>query len=269
MPLATTAMEQLLARTNAALGCTSLLIASSVLVACGAAPSTPMPRVSSASGAEQTPAAAPPDLAWHMRATFWDAVHARDALIDGDLDNAQRAADRIARTDYSRMLPGDWKHGIGALQQHAAALSTAPNLSAAAQELGRVALACGECHAARERGPGRTLMLSLPWEDPPESLQERMERHQMGIDQMWDGLVLPSENAWRSGTLTITRAPLIAPEHAEPTSSALHARIEATRELAKQARLAQTYQERARVFGELIAGCAQCHQLQRPARSQP
>lgn len=87
---------------------------------------------------------------------------------------------------------------------------------------------------------------------------------------MWDGLVMPSDDAWRSGTVTITRAPLVAPEQAQkPVPPALHERIEVTRELGKQARLATTYQERGRVFGELIAGCAQCHYLQRPARDQP
>jgi hypothetical protein len=97
-----------------------------------------------------------------------------------------------------------------------------------------------------------------------------MQRHELAIVQMWDGLVLPSENAWRSGTVTITRAPLRAPELAgRPISPALHERIEATRGLAKQARLATTYQERGRVYGELIAGCAQCHSLQRPASNQP
>jgi hypothetical protein len=248
-----------------------LLWVSVALAGCGGTQSSGTPSVSSASGAEQTAVApAAPDLAWHMRATFWDAVRARDALIDGDLASAQRAADQIARTDYSRMVPADWKVGVGALQKHSAALGIAPNLSAAAQELGRMALACGECHAERKRGPGRTLMVPLPWEDPPESLDERMQRHQMGVDQMWDGLVLPSDNAWRSGTITITRAPLRAPDRAEEAvSPELHARIEATRELAKQARLATTYLERGRVFGELIAGCAQCHYLQRPARAEP
>lgn len=248
------------------------LLASFALVACGSAQPSPVTHGSNTTGAEQTSveAAVPPDLTWHMQATFWDSLRARDALIDGDLAAAQRAADKLAQTDYSRVVPADWKVGVGALQQHAAALSIAPNLVAAAQELGRMALSCGECHELRKRGPGRTLMVPLPWEDPPESLEERMQRHQMGVDQMWDGLVLPSENAWRSGTVTITRAPLRAPEQAhESISPELQARIEATRDLGRQARVATTFQERGRIFGELIAGCAQCHYLQRPVDSQP
>jgi hypothetical protein len=260
------------ARSNSVIRGTKWFV-SIALIACGSTQSSPsLKQGSSTSGAEQigAEAAAPPDLAWHMRATFWDAVRARDALIDGNLQEAQSAADKIAKTDYSLLVPADWKSGVGALQQHAAALSIAPNLSAAAQELGKVALSCGECHEVRKRGPGRIPIVPLPWEDPPDSLEERMQRHQMGVDQLWDGLVIPSENAWRSGTVTITRAPLRAPEQArESVSPALHARIEATRELGKQARLATTYQQRGLIFGELIAGCAQCHYLQRPVRSQP
>jgi hypothetical protein len=258
------------ASANAAVRGTTLLLAGVVLIGCGNATPSTARGVSSTSGAEQSAVTPrPPDLAWHMRATFWDAVRARDALIDGDLAVAQGAAERIAATDYTRVVPGDWKVGVGALQQHAAALSIAPDLSTAAQEFGRMALTCGECHALRARGPGRTLTVPLPWEDPPETLDQRMERHQMGIDQLWDGLVLPSDNAWRTGTITITRAPLRAPEQSEEAVSPdLHARIEATRELGQPARLATTYLERARVFGELIAGCAQCHYLQRPARGE-
>jgi hypothetical protein len=247
-----------------------VILASVALGACHGAGPASVPPASQAAGAEQPVAsqAQPPDLAWHMRATFWDAVRARDALIDGDLASAQQAADRIAHTDYARTLPVDWKAGVGALQQHAAALSIAPNLSSAAQELGRMALACGECHDVRKRGPGRTLTVPQPWVDPPETLDERMQRHQVGVDQLWDGLVLPSDNAWRGGTVTITRAPLSAPRQGTDAISApMHARIEATRELAKQARLAPTFAERARVFGELIAGCADCHHAQRPAHA--
>lgn len=201
-----------------------------------------------------------------MRASFWDTLRARDALIEGDLAAAQRAADRLANTDYKRMFPAAWAHWVAQLQQHAAELALAPNLSAAAQELGRMALTCGECHELHQTGPDTPRSKPLPWEQPPDSVQDRMHRHQLGVALMWDGLVLPSEKAWRNGSVTITRAPLRAPERAhEPVAPELHAQIEAVRDLARQARLATTYQERGRVYGELIARCARCHYTERPA----
>lgn len=267
---------QLLSRVIAAVGCSIVLVVELTLGSCGEAQPTATassePVAPASSGAEQAAPASPParepDVGWHMRASFWDTLRARDALIEGDLAEAQRAADHLAQTDYSRMLPAQWKHWVAALQQHAAALALAPNLSAAAQELGRMALTCGECHELHETGPDAPRANPLPWEEPPDTVEDRMHRHQLGVVQMWDGLVLPSEKAWRNGTVTITRAPLRAPERADqPIDDALAAQIQAVRELAKQARLATTYQERGRVYGELIARCAQCHYTERPARA--
>jgi hypothetical protein len=202
-----------------------------------------------------------------MRASFWAAVQARDALIVGDLAGAQRAADVLAKYNYEGLLPTDWRHWYGQLQQYAKELSIAPNVAAAAQELGRMALVCGDCHDLHERGPTRPAMKALPWEDPPEAFDARMHRHQLGVAQMWDGLVLPSERAWRSGTVTITRAPLQPPELANaPVDDATHKRIEEIRALAKEARVADSYEARGRVYGELIARCADCHAVARPAR---
>ena len=207
----------------------------------------------------------PPDLGYHMRTSFWDTLEARDALIAGDLARAQRAADRLAKTDYAAVLPRDWMHWTAQLQQRADELSLAPDLSSAAQALGRMALVCGECHELHNTGPSHPRVPPLPWEDPPEELDARMQRHQLGMVQMWDGLVLPSEQAFRSGTVTITRAPLRAPEQATaPIDETLRARIEEVRALAKDARRATSYEERGRVYGELISRCAQCHYYQRP-----
>jgi hypothetical protein len=246
-----------------ALGCSSSSPAES-----GQATKPPQ-RSTGAEQVESAPAASTPapDLAYHMRASFWAAVQARDALIVGDLARAQSAADDLAKYDYAGLLPADWKHWTGQLQQYAKELSMAPNLAAAAQELGRMALVCGECHDLHQRGPTRPAIKALPWEDPPEAFDARMHRHQLGIAQMWDGLVLPSEDAWRAGTVTITRAPLRAPELAEePIDEATNKRIEEVRALAKQARTAGTYEDRGRIYGELIARCAQCHAFARPAR---
>jgi hypothetical protein len=243
----------------------------SLLGASCAPPSVPKP--AAASGNETRPAeagvanASAPDLAAHMQASFWEAIRARDALIGGDLPAAQRAADALANQDFRQLIPADWQHWVNAMQQSARELSMAPNLASASANIGHIAITCGECHEVHRRGPGPVTAQPEAWRDPPDELNARMVRHQIGADQMWDGLVTPSEEAFRSGTITLTRAPLTPPErNGEPIAPELHDRIELIRALARQAREATTYAERGRVYGELIARCADCHYYIRPAQ---
>ena len=255
---------------SAALRC--MVGLASICGACSGEPSSAA-RPAASAGAERAPATAnavatAPELRYHMRASFWDAVQARDALIAGELAKAQRAAERLAKVDYERMLPADQKHWVARMQQSASELSMAANLDTAALELGRLALACGDCHDLHRKGE-QSRTAPLPWHDPPESFDARMHRHQLGIAQLWDGLVLPSEHSWRSGTVTITLAPLTSPTATEgdaPVDAATGARIEAVRALAKQARTAASYEARGRVFGEIVARCADCHLYERPAK---
>lgn len=241
-----------------------------IVAACGGG-TTPEPAASS--GSERAPAtpreepgAAPPDLADHMQVSFWESVRARDALIAGELVTAQHAADTLAQQDYATLVPANWKPWVQRIRQYARALSMAPNIPSAAQELGKIALVCGECHDIHKRGPDRVKVQPEPWRDPPEDFDARMLRHQIGAAQIWDGLVLPSEQAFRSGTITLTRASLTPPvRDGEPIDPALNARIEEVRGLARQARAATTYEERGRVYGELVARCASCHEFSRPA----
>lgn len=213
-----------------------------------------------------SPASAPPDLRAHMQASFWEAIRARDALISANLPRAQSAAAALANQDFRSLVPADWSHWVNAMQQSARELSMAPNLASASAELGRLALICGECHDLHRRDSNRGRTEPQPWPEPKDDLQFRMLRHQVGADQLWDGLVLPSENLFRSGTMTLARAPLAPLEqNGEAVGPALQARIEAVRTLARQGREATTYAERGRVYGELIARCADCHYYARPA----
>lgn len=196
----------------------------------------------------------------HVKSSFWEAIRARDAIIAGDLPVAKRAASALARQDFESVVPRDWTPWMQRIQQDARELTAAPNLGAAAQALGKIALECGDCHDIQHGGPTRLPAKPEPWRGPPEALEERMLRHQTGAEQMWDGLVMPSEQSFRSGTTTLERAPLTAPERqGMPIDAGLNARIEEVRELAKQAQFAATYAERGRVYGELVARCAGCH----------
>ncbi len=195
-----------------------------------------------------------------MQATLWMALTARDALIDGNLGEAKTAARALAQHDYEASVPAAWKPWIGDVQKHAGELVIAQGIDDAAQSLSAIALACGSCHYHHEAGLTVRREPPMAWEDSSDTISERMDRHAQGIEQMWMGLVQPSEEAWRSGTVTLTRAPLEAPTteegHVGPRAGA---EIERVRGLARRARTASTHAERAQIYGQLIAGCGNCH----------
>ena len=91
-----------------------------------------------------------------------------------------------------------------------------------------------------------------------------MVRHAIGSEQMWDGLIIPSDDSWRQGTVTFTRAPLGPPVDKDSTvDDETHARIEALRGVAREARVAESHKKRAQLYGKLVSGCASCHYTRR------
>jgi cytochrome c553 len=149
------------------------------------------------------------------------------------------------------------------MQRHAGDMAVAGSIDEAAKSLGSLALSCANCHWQAEQGPEQPRDPPLPWEDPPDAVGERMFRHEVGADQMWMGLIDPSEDAWRNGTITLTRAPLTPPRRDADQSEIdpeSHARVEAVRAIAKRARAARSHEERAQVYAELVTTCADCHQ---------
>jgi len=207
-----------------------------------------------------TAQASAPDLRRHMLALYWIATKARDAVVAGDMPGAKQAAKVLADHDYAGTVPDDWRHWLTRMRQRADEISLAPNLEATARSVAALGEACGECHAQLQEGPHFRRREALAWRDPPDQLDERMYRHDVGADQLWVGLIRPSETAWQSGTMTLTRAPLSAPQHeGEEVHPLLAVRIEEIRGLAKQARAARSGVARAAVYGELLSRCASCH----------
>jgi len=205
------------------------------------------------------------DRKLHMGYTFWDAVDARDALIHGDLKRAQSFASSLRDRDYGELLPQDWKPFIGDMRRHADELATAPDLETASTQLAMISLSCGNCHWYADHGP-----IPLPDAqivdrlDDRELLQERMARHEIGSEQMWEGLIIPSDHAWHDGTTVLTRAPFAAPiEGGMAIDESSRAGIEALRALARRARLAQSHKERALLYGQMISRCGSCHSRRR------
>jgi cytochrome c553 len=232
-----------------------------LIAACGGAGSVPAESDSTATQTTGTEAltAAAPDTPHHMQSSFWTAVEARDLLVAGDFEGARRAAATLSKEDFSS-LPDSWKTWVGEMQRVADEIAIAPDVRAAAVGIGRLGVTCGNCHWAQKTGPDQPRPEPVPWEEPPDDLLERMDRHEAGADQLWLGLIAPSEDAWRAGTVSLTRAPLAPPqESGEAVDDALAKKVAQVRQLAVDAREARTHDERARVYGDFLATCASCH----------
>lgn len=208
-----------------------------------------------------TPQAEPAtEPAAHMEANFLRAERARDALVFGRVQEARDHARTLRDRDQSAAFPGSMRHYLQAMRQHADEVVLAGSLQEAGHAIGQLGVTCGNCHHFTKAGPAAEPVTALPWKDPPEPVMARMLRHDIGVLQMWQGLTAPSDAAWHKGSITLTRAPLEAPEQAgEAVGDRAHAAMERIRDLAKAARVAGTHGERGEVFGALIAECAACH----------
>jgi hypothetical protein len=93
-----------------------------------------------------------------------------------------------------------------------------------------------------------------------------MLRHQWAAEQMWDGLIGPSEARWNDGIAELAEAPLVQDEilaNATPTPAIaeLAADVHA---LGDEGRKATTWEQRAAIYGRLLGTCAACHAAIRP-----
>lgn len=239
----------------------------------------PAPQRPAAKPLEQAPAAAAPaaeaatapapptpvpegdTIESYMFEHFAIANYARDALITGRIGPVRRALGALSEHRYEDVSPGEWRPWIAKLQLAAKPAATAETIEDAARAVANTAAVCGECHQARGAGP------HFPEDYDPDSemglsnsVFDRMERHVWAANRMWEGLIAPSDRAWRAGSAELANVPLKAPRRNPPLSAAFSADLRSLRELGDQARSMLEPAERAQAYARFLVRCAQCHQ---------
>jgi mono/diheme cytochrome c family protein len=135
----------------------------------------------------------------------------------------------------------------------------AATLSTAARATVSMVTACAGCHRAvgvfpvPSRSPGHDL----------GGLVGHMLEHQRAADAMLVALMIPSAAEWREGADRLRVAPLLPskfPKDAKATKE-IRALDLSVHQIADLAMDAETADERARVYTELLTTCAQCHRL--------
>jgi hypothetical protein len=81
-----------------------------------------------------------------------------------------------------------------------------------------------------------------------------MLAHEIATEQLWQGVVAPSDAAWMAGAEALIAAPELASDVQDVGNRAAH-----VRDLARRAK-ATASDERAELFGHLLLTCAGCHQ---------
>jgi len=143
---------------------------------------------------QETPAAVPITPA-HMAEHFSKVREVEDAIIRGDLDAAKAPARWLADHQQVAGAAGT-ERPLKDMKAAAQSLATTDTIDTAANAAAGLVGACGSCHAASNVEP------KLP---PVAARAARSDRarlmleHQVAIDRMYRGLIVPVGADWRAG----------------------------------------------------------------------
>lgn len=214
---------------------------------------SPSPKRAVVSVPEPPPSATIGDaMADHFLIASW----ARDAVIAGTIEPLREPLTALADYRYDDLRPGVWLPWIAQLQAAARLTASAENLDAAAMGVATMTRLCGECHRANGAGPKVVPNLPAIERSEREDLSGRMFRHIWGATLLWEGLVSPSDEAWEQGARELRSAPA---ELDERLPAEFDADLREVVDLGTAASEAATLEERADVYGLVLATCAGCH----------
>jgi len=190
----------------------------------------------------------------HMFAHFMQVGVIQSAVVNGDVDGTRRPARWLAN-HQDPQFPAAAQPALEQMRAEARVMLAQTELVDVARSLARMGTACGSCHQITNGGPDVRLSEAPPLTGAPD---QHMSRHVWALDRLWEGLIAPSNAAWRAGASALVDAPLHftagqQSEQANEVAAKVH-------ELAATARSATDEKERARVYGELLQTCYLCHE---------
>jgi cytochrome c2 len=210
---------------------------------------------------EQQPLQLDPARAALMKAHYHEAIAVQDAVIRGDLAAATPAAAALAKAPAPAGLSATAATHAAALRAAASRAAAATTLSAASNEVASMFATCGACHASAGTRPA----LPVPSLSEVGGVVGHMLAHQSAIDQMLQGLLLPSAALWRQGAEGLKAAPLKRgelPRDAALTRDVIAAEKRVHR-MADEAIATTEPAIRARQYAQLLTTCAECHSAHR------
>jgi cytochrome c553 len=193
-----------------------------------------------------------------MHANVRSLTALQAAVIRADLNAVRDPARRLAAMTLPAGLPETAARHVNALVRAAQEAEAANDATTAAFATAHIMTACGACHRTVGAKPS-TASSAMPTIKSGGHMLE----HQRAVEQLMQGLVLPSDVEWRAGARALRAAPLHArglPDDSTLTPQMLRIE-EGVHRLAEAGLGAETPERRAAVYGTLLAACADCHRL--------
>jgi hypothetical protein len=184
-----------------------------------------------------------------MLSHYGDTTAMRKALVAGKLADYQAAAAALARDDWSPSAAADQAAFAQRARSAASDAQTAPSLVVAAAALGALGDVCASCHLA-----SRATEIPIAPEEPSDATNPRMLAHAIASEQLWAGLILPSDASWMSGMQLLIQAPALDDPSSEVSAAARH-----LSELARRGETAEP-EQRGKLFGDVVLTCSGCHE---------
>jgi cytochrome c553 len=183
-----------------------------------------------------------------MRAHFTQTEDMRRALIGGDLAALRRAAEGVAKDEWTPNRRPDWRPHVAAVRGAARDAQIAESIEEGTRAFAALGAACSSCHLLTGGPSSPQFAVPLP------GSSESMLAHERAAERLWQGVVAPSDAAWIAGTDALIAAPELDSDVPDISHRAAH-----VRDLARRGqRIAAD--ERAELFGNLLLTCAGCHQ---------
>ena len=220
------------------------------------------PRAKLATSTPSTTTEPPGRIEDYMLNHYVIAVLSRDAVIGGSLEGMRAPLRSFAEHKYADVALGGWLPYVAQLQEAARLTASAATLDLAATGVATMARGCGACHTASGRGPAVALRVANSHLQRTNMIHARMGMHMWAAEQLWEGLVVPSDEAWNQGAAALAHLPAEAPAHEPPLSPAFAQALLEVRTLGENALEAASQDDRANVYARLLARCAACHAQQ-------
>jgi mono/diheme cytochrome c family protein len=193
----------------------------------------------------------------HMSAHYTILTSARDAIIRGDLEAARESLTWLADHGSHEGLSDALAAQVAKMNEAAKVAVEAKSINGAAAGVAAIANTCGECHSAVSGGPS----FDAP-PPPPErtGVNWHMARHQWAADRMWEGMIMPSDTAWKLGVEALREDPLKSEElHSGEMSENEERVAEWLHQMGEFGLSMNDSQARAEFYGGVLGNCSSCH----------